>query len=157
MNLTEIYEEIDNGNANMFDDLCVKQIQNHETENLLSTEWGDDAKDQDLIDQAIENMKNFFTAIGLTEQLDATVEIFGHVFPWFQIKVEWSNTTCPLAHDNASPQNNRCGPGNTHWDLPSKPDEKTRLAIEAHNQMDIALYKAAAEHFELQKRAVFGE
>lgn len=157
MKLTEIYEDIDNGNTNRLEDLCVKQLQNHETANLLSTEWPDDAKDQDMIDQAVENMKHFFTAIGITEQLDATVNIFGRVFPWFQIKVEWSNTICPLPHDNASPRNNRCGEGGTHWDLPSEPDEETRLAIEAHNQLDIALYNAAVAHFELQKRAIFGD
>ena len=33
-------------------------------------------------------------------------------------------------------------------------DEETRQAIVAHNQLDLALYQAALEHFELQKLAV---
>eukprot|EP00980_Cylindrotheca_fusiformis_P015615 scaffold4481_cov121-Cylindrotheca_fusiformis.AAC.11 len=157
MELTDVYHKIDKGKANMFDDICLKQLQNHETANLLSTEWPDHAKDRELVEQAVENMKNFFTAIGITEQLEDTVRIFGHVFPWFDVEVEWSNTTCPLTHDNASPINNHCGEGSSHWYLPAKPDEKTRKAIEAHNRLDMALYKAAVKHFELQKRAVLGE
>lgn len=158
MNLTDVYDYIDNGTAaDIFGDLCLKQIQNHETANMLSTEWPDDSTGQQLIDQAVYNMKNFFTAIGLTEHLNETAQIFGKIFPWFETEVEWSNTTCSIGHDNKSPQNNRCGEGGTHWDLPDHPDEVTRLAIEDHNQLDIAVYKQVLEHFEIQRLAVLGD
>ena len=159
MTLTDIYKMIDDGtiHENITDPLCLSQLQNHETANLLSTEWPEDSSitDQQLIDQATYNMKHFFTVVGLTEELNTTIEILGHVFPWFRTDVEWSERQCKLKHENASPQNNRCGSdGRSHWDLPSLPDEETRQAIMAHNQLDLALYQAALEHFELQKLAV---
>jgi hypothetical protein len=158
MNLTDVYDYIDNGTAgDIFGDLCLKQIQNHETANMLSTEWPDGSTDQDLINQAIYNMKTFFTAIGLLENLNETTKIFGKIFPWFKEEVDWSNKTCAINHANASPKNNRCGPNNSHWDLPAKPDEKTRLAIEDHNQLDMEVYKDAVKHFQFQKLAVLEE
>ncbi|KAL3940298.1 MAG: hypothetical protein SGARI_001022, partial [Bacillariaceae sp.] len=88
-----------------------------------------------------------------------TRRMLGQVFPWMNETLEGYQATCPLNHDNASPSNNRCvktglGKPDSHWDLPKHPDEATRQAIEAHNQMDIKLYEAAAEYFELQKRAL---
>jgi hypothetical protein len=92
--------------------------------------------------------------IGLTEQLNATVQMAGEVFPFMKTNVDWSEKKCELPHRNSSPKNNHCGPSNTHWDLPAHPDEETRKAIEAHNQLDMKLYEAAVQHFELQKRAL---
>mmetsp|Transcript_3663 Transcript_3663/g.8856 ORF Transcript_3663/g.8856 Transcript_3663/m.8856 type:complete len:92 (+) Transcript_3663:1375-1650(+) len=68
-----------------------------------------------------------------------------------------AKTACPIPHSNASPDNNRCvGEGRTasHWDLPKHPDDATRQAIERHNAMDMKLYEAAVQYFELQRRAI---
>jgi len=144
------------------DSLCLAQLQNHETANLLSSEWPEGASDDEIVAQAIENLKSFFTVIGLTEELTLSVQILGTVFPWINKTIEGSKVRCSLPHANSSPDNNHCvqvprtdgGKGylTYHWDLPSHPDETTRAAIEAHNQLDIKLYEAAVQYFELQKR-----
>jgi hypothetical protein len=125
---------------------------------LLSTEWEDrtlkkDDTDTERVQEAIANMKSFFTIVGLTEELNVTVQMVGHVFPWMQERVGWSSKTCSLPHANQSPKNNGCGADRSHWELPSHPDEETRKAIEAHNQLDLRLYEAAKRHFALQKLA----
>ncbi len=163
MPLTDIYTMMDSGDMGGMEPTCYQQLQNHQVANLLSTEWLQDSGsgrdpvevDEDgMLAEAIKNMKSFFTVIGLTEHLDTTIDIAGQVFPWMKPKVEWSTKECSIAHANSSPQNNRCGPDNSHWTLPDQPDDETRAAIEAHNQLDLKLYAAAVQHFELQKRAV---
>lgn len=167
MPLTDIYDMMDAGNFSQLEPTCYQQLQNHQVANLLSSEWfqdynvsanvapedGKDDTSDARVAEAIENMQSFFTLIGLTEQLDTTIEIAAQVFPWMKPQVDWSDRQCSLSHANQSPRNNGCGPNHSHWDLPNHPDEKTRAAIEAHNQLDIKLYAAALEHFELQKRA----
>jgi hypothetical protein len=159
---------MDAGNLQALEPTCYKQLQNHQVANLLSSEWihafdgtnnaTDSFDDVAMVNEAIGNMKSFFTIIGLTEQLNATVEMASRIFPWMKAHVEWSDRECKLSHANSSPRNNGCGPHGTHWDLPDHPDEETRRLIEAHNQMDLKLYAAAVEHFELQKQAFgFGE
>lgn len=151
--LLEIYEKIDSGDLTDLDPICYKQLQNHEVANLLSTEWPEDATDEAIVQEAIENMKSFFTVVGLTEQLNTTLSLASQVWPFMKPSVDWSPRGCRLSHANSSPQNNGCGANHTHWDLPSHPDEETRAAIERHNQLDLKLYAAAVQHFELQKRA----
>ena len=152
--LLEVYHDIDTNKQPALNQLCIDQLMNHQAANLLNTEWDATADPLVLADQAIDNMKNFFTMIGLTEQLSATVDMVGHVFPWMNETIAGSDKVCTLSHANASPKNNRCGPENTHWDLPAHPDDETRAAIEAHNQMDMKLYDAAVQHFEHQKLAI---
>ena len=173
MNLTEIYDKVDSNNTEVeradgshhhFDDLCLDQLRNHEVTNMLTSghfpKHPEDEETQDaMVAEAIANMKKYFTVIGITEQLVETRRILGEVFPWMNETLEGYEETCPLGHENASPSNNRCvkngvGKTDSHWDLPKHPDEATRQAIEAHNQMDIKLYEAAVEYFELQKRAL---
>jgi hypothetical protein len=134
-----------------------------------------------MVLEAVSNMKSFFTVLGLTEEIVETARILGVVFPWLNTTIEvdveikeqdengtdivtktikqTAKTACPLPHDNSSPSNNRCidnGPGvpSTHWELPKHPDQATREAIEKHNAMDIQLYEAAVQYFELQRRAI---
>lgn len=169
IHLTEIYEKMDDGDFSDMDLSCYQQLQNHQVANLLSTEWNQQYgmpgwkntteqtisnEDVALLAEATENMKSFFTVIGLTEHLPETIEIASTVFPWMASKVDWSERKCELSHANSSPRNNRCGPDGTHWDLPDHPDEKTRASIEAHNQLDMKLYAAAVKHFEEQRQAV---
>jgi hypothetical protein len=143
-NLTDVYDAIDRKDAKdqLLDGLCLAQLQNHEMTNLLTTDWPEDASEDDMLAEAVENMKSFFTMIGLTEELTTSMNILGQVFPWL-------NTTIHGTHANESPENNHCirnpsGNGDgmihtTHWDFPEHPDEETRKAIEAHNQLDLRL------------------
>jgi hypothetical protein len=175
--LKDIYKAIDSGKKdNGFDQLCTDQLQNHEVNNLLSSEWplkasevrGDDKDDDNnaetrnaMIQEAINNMKGFFTVIGITEELEMTAQLLGKVMPWMSDTIDEElyggemKSTCPLSHENASPKNNRCGSdGKSHWDLPKQPDQETYDLIVKHNSLDMELYEAAVSYFELQKRAL---
>ena len=154
--LLDIYNDIDAGKTDQYKDMCLQQLMNHEVANLLSSEEAANTKstDEAQVKEAIDNL-NWFTIVGLTEQLPTTIEMVGQVFPWMADDVDWSDKSCPLEHKNGSPTNNHCGPdGKSHMELPDHPDAETRKAIEAHNQKDVALYEAALRHFELQKQAL---
>ncbi len=162
-NLTDVYDLIDNGGTYGYDSLCLAQLQNHETANLLTSDWPEGASDDEIVAEAIENLKSFFTVIGLTEELTLSVEILGATFPWLNKTIDGSMQRCSLPHDNSSPISNHCimnertdgGKGfiSSHWDLPDHPDDATRKAIEAHNQLDLKVYEAAVQYFKLQKLA----
>lgn len=169
--LKDLYEKYDLGEDTGLDDLCLNQLLNHETNNLLSSQFpvGVDKLDPEndpahqkiadnMVAEAIDNMKGFFTVIGITEELSETSKVLGSAFPWMtqEGNAELYNSTlnCTLSHANKSPSNNRCGAGNTHWALGDHPDEETRAMIEKHNFMDMKLYESAVAYFELQKQAV---
>jgi len=153
-NLTDIYAEMDNGTSQLTG-TCQSQLLNHQTRNVLSTALKNNNETNDVqVQQAIDNMKSFFTLIGLTEELETTAQMVGMVFPWLNETVKGSSNKCTLPHKNASPQNNRCGPHGSHWDLPNHPDKETARIILQHNQKDMQLYQAAVQHFRLQKIAL---
>ena len=114
----------------------------------------DDKVDAARLEDALYNLRNRFTVVGMLEHLDDTVDLLAHSFPWMSPVIEGEEEECHFPKKNASPQNNRCGPHSTHWDLPDHPDDETRKLIEEHNQLDMKLYEAAVEHFEMQKKAV---
>jgi hypothetical protein len=163
-NLTDVYRAMDAGvqdtsvyNVSEYDALCLKSLQNHETRNL---QWQggpgveDTMSEDELVAQAIYSMKHFFTVVGLTSHLTETHAMIGQVFPWLNVTVAGSDKACPLPKDNSTPKNNHCMPDNSHWNLPDHPDDETRKMIEEHNALDMKLYEAAVEHFELQQRAL---
>lgn len=206
--LLEIYNMMDNGTIEIgdgfgrsgtnggplvFQEMCLSQLVNHETANLLHTEWNDevystisrnnnggvvnahinaaaktnaesvnhynvaaDADDHGRVEEAIHNMKHFFTMIGITEEIPATVEMASRVFPWLNQTVDFSPKTCSFPHANASPSNNHCADnGKSHMPLPNHPpDQETIDAIIAHNALDMKLYQAAVHQFELQKQVM---
>ena len=146
--LKEVYEAYDENNPH---DTCSTQLMNHQTRNLLTKE---EISDEEKVKQAIEDLENFFTFVGLTEEIPSTAAMVGKVFPWMAEHVNGTSTACAFPHANASPSNNRCGPGGTHWDLPAHPDEETAELIRQHNQLDIQVYEAAVKIFDLQKKAL---
>jgi hypothetical protein len=160
MELKDFYAHIDNGTVeSLYTDtgsakLCVTQLLNHQTRNLLTSPMSDDFAEEDQIHEALYNMHNRFTGVGLTDDLPLSAKMMGEAFPWLAEHVEGSDTNCTLPHANASPLNNGCLAGNTHWELPPQPDEETRQIILQHNQLDLELYEAAVQHFELEKRAL---
>jgi len=155
--LTEVYKLID---ANQTEEItknnnCITQLLNHQTRNLVSSQHGfDTLPDHEVIEDALHNMKNYFTMIGLTEEMNDTAKMVGKVFPWMAETITGSNLTCAMPHRNASPRNNRCGPNDTHWYLPPHPDNETLAAIIAHNQLDMILYEQAVQQFHYQKVAL---
>lgn len=163
--LVDIYKMIDNNTINDFlcpekkgepcTSICVPQLLNHQSRNLILSYLDDQTESmdgQEKLEEAIENLKTKFTVIGITEELQTYREILGHAFPWLNETYKNSDRTCKLGHRNSSPSNNRCGERNTNWDLPNHPDEETRKAIIAHNQIDIKLFEAAKKYFAVQKR-----
>eukprot|EP00980_Cylindrotheca_fusiformis_P015613 scaffold4481_cov121-Cylindrotheca_fusiformis.AAC.9 len=158
-NLTDIYEMLDKGEWPGFDTLCMSHLANKQVANLMSSTLPEDASDEEKVNSAIQTMKSFFTVIGLTEDMKATEALLVNAFPWLAQQVEGSNTTCTMEHTNKAPTNNGCIKDRKakkvyHWYLPPHPDEATRKVIEEHNRLDLKLYEAAVEYFQLQKRAI---
>jgi hypothetical protein len=171
--LQDVYTDIDNG-VGFDSDVgkgCANQLRNHLTRNLLLAEADHDSRsndnttsttatttsdtDQQIIRQAIANLNSFFTVVGLTEELDTTARMVGMVFPWLNKTVNSdSETECPLPRSNVSPENNHCGPHDSHMPLPDYPNEATVKLIEQHNQLDFFIYQAAVKRFDLQKKAL---
>lgn len=153
------------------DGVCMSQLLNHQTRNLMTTEWespeGLAMSEQEKLDEALHNLQTNIAVVGITDELPAYRAILGEVFPWLAENVvldpgadaamvgKKGQKTCSLPHANASPRNNRCGQdGKSHWDLGDEPDRETMQAILKHNQLDMKLYEAAVKKFGLQKRAL---
>lgn len=147
--LLEHLQEIKAGTSEL-SKTCKQQLVNHQSTNLVSLQH--EGTPEERLENAIDNMKSFFTMIGLTDNLELSIEMARRVFPWMAL--QYNNETCELDHLNASPKNNRCGPDNTHWDLPPHPDVETRNAITEMNDLDMKLYEAATEQFTLQREAL---
>ena len=127
---------------------CQNQLLNHLVRNMLATKT-DDATllNRTSLDEAIQHLQSF-TITGLTSRLEETAAAMQRVFPFV------GGDDCELQHANSSPRNNRCGPHGTHLDLGTHPDEETRQLILEHNALDMELYQAAVEQFELQQQAL---
>lgn len=181
--LLDLYRDIDAGNSTL-SPTCKMQLLNHQTRNLLAEPNVDYPDTAEQAQAAIRNMKEFFTMIGLTDDMTATAQMVQMVFPWLAEDLEWekavqvyhpslsdgsnaasapppvsahssTTTKCVMGHQNASPQNNHClDHGTKHWNLPDTPDEETSAAILAHNEIDIIVYEAATILFAQQKKAL---
>jgi len=147
--------------------MCADQLQNHQTRNLLTSDVDIETTPEDeLVRLAVRDLDEFFTVVGITEDMDNTHKVIGHVFPWLAETTTTdpdpksagadsaSSTTCAMPHANASPRNNGCGPGGTHWDLPDHPDEETERLIIQHNQLDMQVYDASLRIFDMQKQVL---
>ena len=184
--LIDVYKDIDTGNKTYIEEqygtgVCVPQLVNHFTRNLLFNltldELADESKiamtDEEKVRDAIHSIRHRFTVVGIIEKLEESLKLFEYSFPWMSSDIgesdyyqDWkyqnvtipniqeSDMKCIFPHANASPQNNRCGEKYTNMELPDHPDEETRKVILEHNLLDMKVYQAALEHFELQKRAM---
>jgi len=158
--LKQVYKDMDEGNTDKYGPgICLPQLSNHITRNLQKNI---DVKNLDTINlsdservaDAIDSIQNRFTVVGVIERLQESIELFSYSFPWLSEEMEGVQKKCPFPHSNASPSNNHCGEDGGDWDLPNHPDDDTRKAIEEHNQLDIKVYEAALQHFQLQKQAM---
>ena len=123
----------------------------------------------DIVQEAIKNLREDFTWIGLTDRIQESVEGFRQIFPFlaenlnnatkvmeeeFQSRGEdlEDNTfalpegysdkkSCPFEHRNAG-HAPTCGT--------TELDDETKELIMKLNSRDMAVYKAAVEIFELQ-------
>jgi hypothetical protein len=167
---------------NFLTNLTLDELHNDDTNVLSSTKSS--MTDDEKVNNAIHSIRNRFTVVGIIERLDESLDLFSEAFPWLSEDIrnsshynDWDFDTmiqegqggsggnvdkikerdliCKFPHANSSPTNNRCGAdGRSHLDLPSHPDEETRKLIEKYNMLDMKVYEAALEHFELQKRAL---
>lgn len=161
--LKEIYKVMDEKGTNASGTdfgggVCLAQLTNHLTRNLQSQvdneDWNDRSVDSERLADALYNVRNRFVVVGLLERMEESLEMLSYSFPWLSPVLEGEATECKLPKSNTSPSNNRCGENHSHWDLPPKPDKETRKLIVEHNQLDIKLYEAALQQFELQLKVV---
>jgi hypothetical protein len=159
-NLTEVYDSIANGSFTG-DRLCRDQLINHQTRNLVSFSGTMASNDTDrILREAMHNLENVFTLVGLTSNMPETTKMVGMVFPFMNETLPLEMTSgvsteaCPMPHANASPENNRCGANGTHWNLPPHPDPETEAAILKYNMLDMKVYEFAVKIFEFQKLAL---
>jgi hypothetical protein len=142
--LAKIYEKIDaGGHANLLRPNCQNQLRNHLVRNMLANKVDDAvALNRASLAEAVEHLSTF--VLGLTDRLQESAAAMQKVFTFLQ--------GCELQHANESPVNNGCGPGGTHLPLGDHPDNETEALILAHNELDMELYEAALEQYDLQMR-----
>ena len=157
-------------------DSCAVQMIGHQATNLLSSidlyNLANDVRfpvEQVIVDEAVRNLREEFTWIGLTDRLEETVSSFREVFPFlaenlteaalqrsgeFDAKgakiddnrfalpegyVDTKGCAFPHANGGRAPT---CGT--------KKLDDEIIHLIKKLNNRDVAVYKAAVERFELQ-------
>jgi len=178
--LLDLYEAMDAGTLvdGTIEDGCLSQLVNHQTRNMLLSDdlWseaeggilpgyadGDDEVGEELVAEAVRNLRDHVTLVGLSDELPAFADMLGRVFPWLAEEVGGGGTgagagaagmTCALPHSNSSPRNNHCGRGGGHLDLPERPDAATAEAILRHNLLDLELYEAAQRRFQVQRQVL---
>jgi hypothetical protein len=149
--LPEVYEELDRGVT--YPSICGTQLLNHQTENMLSAATrATEATltEQQLIDEAIDNMNKRFAVIGLTGQFLDSVKMITKVFPFLAENLTevsdgqiQDTITCRIAHANEG-RPPTCGTRVL--------DASIRQLIIDHNKRDVQLYAAALVQFEKQKK-----
>mmetsp|Transcript_15740 Transcript_15740/g.22381 ORF Transcript_15740/g.22381 Transcript_15740/m.22381 type:complete len:831 (+) Transcript_15740:30-2522(+) len=155
---------------------CAVQLIGHQSTNLLSSvdlyNIANDVRfpmDADIVHEAIKNLREDFTWIGLTDRIQESVEGFRQIFPFlaenlnnatkviqeefqsrgeeledntFALPTGYSDEkSCPFEHRNAG-HDPTCGT--------TELDDETKEMIMKLNNRDMAVYKAAVERFELQ-------
>jgi len=155
---------------------CAVQLIGHQSTNLLSSvdlyNVANDVRfpmEADIVQEAIKNLREDFTWIGLTDRIQESVEGFRQIFPFLAENLnnatkvmeeefqshgeELEDTTfalpegysdeksCPFEHRNAG-HAPTCGT--------TELDDETKELIMKLNSRDMAVYKAAVEKFELQ-------
>lgn len=166
----KIYTRLDNGTldevcgskfSNSCHGVCIPQLLNHITTNILSSAMIEELGEEAALKEAIENLNTAFDVIGLTAELPATTQMLGKKFPWLANEIPpdaldengnpvTSDEKCEIPHSNKSPSNNVCHP-------PEEPDEETRDLILAHNKIDFAVYREALKIHAQQRMDLLGE
>jgi len=157
-------------------DSCATQMIGHQATNLLSSidlyNVANDVRfprEKEIVEEAVKNLRESFTWVGLTDRLEESVDGFRAVFPFlaenlteavllmdehfeaqghaledarFALPEDYvDTTTCPFHHENAG-RDPTCGT--------KEMDEETINMILKLNNRDKAVYQAAVERFDLQ-------
>lgn len=163
--LQDIFRDIEAGNSTLKKGTCSTQLQNHQTDNMLSLDMfvnqGEDRKinpaltEDQIIAMAIENMRQQFVLIGLTDQFNDTITMIQKVFPFLASNLTEAsggavvtNVSCSIGHQNVG-REPTCGT--------EELTDEIKEAILRSNQRDLAVYNAAVELFEQQKNILLAE
>lgn len=157
-------------------DSCAVQLIGHQCTNLLSSvdlyNVANDVRflqEEAIVNEAVKNLREEFTWIGLTDRIVESVDGFRAIFPFladnlndaakamqeefeergeeledktFALPDGYSDDKgCPFEHRNAG-RDPTCGT--------TELDDETKEWIMKLNRRDMAVYKAAVERFELQ-------
>ena len=188
--LKDVLRRVENGtfkgeNPNFVyspNDNCAVQMIGHQATNLLSSvdlyNVANDVRfpsEKEIVEEAVRNLREEFTWIGLTDRLDESVRAFRDVFPFLAEnlsetvaslhdlfeksgeQVDGSRFSlpegyiddkgCPFPHSNGG-REPHCGT--------KELDDETIYWIKKLNNRDVAVYKAAVERFNAQME-VLGE
>ena len=155
-------------------DSCAVQMIGHQSTNLLSSvELYNIANDvrfpreQDIVDEAVRNLRDEFTWIGITDRIQESIDGMRTVFPFlaenlndaassieevmsksgetYEAQSSLPEDKCPFEHRNAG-RDPTCGT--------KELDDETIFLIKQLNMRDVAVYKAAVERFELQQEVL---
>jgi len=149
--LEDVFKELDSGAS--YPGVCGAQLQNHQTENMLSAVTRakeSQLTEDELIAEAINNMDTRFTVIGITGQFTDSVKMFTKVFPFLSHNLTEASggaikdtITCSVSHANEG-RPPSCGTTTLTQDV--------KDAIIAHNKRDVKLFAAAMIRFQKQKQ-----
>lgn len=188
--LKDVLRKIENGTfkgeeANFVyspNDSCSVQMIGHQATNLLSSidlyNAANDVRfpmEKQIVEEAVRNLREEITWIGLTDRMDESIRAMRDVFPFLAENVSEAvtalqdlfrksgeqvgdnrfsvpegyndNKGCPLPHSNGGKEPH-CGT--------KELDDETIYWIKKLNNRDVAVYKAAVERFTLQME-VLGE
>ncbi|KAL7467559.1 hypothetical protein ACHAXS_007813 [Conticribra weissflogii] len=172
------YDENSEGRKFVYspNDSCAVQMIGHQATNLLSSlELYNVANDirfpreKEIAEEAVKNLREEFTWIGLTDRLEESTNAFREVFPFltenlskeakrleeemrgygldvpenpFGLSENYDDLRgCPLEHANAG-RDPTCGT--------KEMDDYTISLVKKLSNRDVAVYKAAVERFEIQ-------
>lgn len=160
-------------------DSCAVQMIGHQATNLLSSRElynvANDARfprEREIAEEAVRNLRETFTWIGITDRIGESIEGFRAVFPFlaenlndaagaygealrkggeevdggFSLPADFNDEEgCPFEHRNAG-RDPTCGT--------EEMDEETIHLIKKISARDMAVYQAAVERFELQQEVL---
>lgn len=85
----EILEEIGNGTFKSDNEQCISQMVGHQAANLLTTPELINAaadvsfpREKEIVEEAIRNLRERITWIGLLDEIEGAIVGFKEVFPW---------------------------------------------------------------------------
>ena len=161
-------------------DTCAVQMIGHQATNLLSNQFlynvANDAsfpKDQEIAEEAVRNLREKVTWVGLYDRMDESIKGFQYVFPWLEDNL---GGAAQRLQQEFAVRGEKMG-GDTNFRLPAnyhdthscifdhKPqdlhqcgteevDEEALYWIKQLNMRDLAVYKAAIEKFDIQHEVI---
>ena len=188
--LAEVLRRIKSGNFSNGDmrahstayspyDSCAAQMIGHQATNLLSSiELFNVANDvsfpmeREIVEEAVSNLREGITWIGLLDEMEESVAGFREIFPWLAVSLnaevvllaeEFAKNGNPIGDDAnfALPEDHMDKNSCTFDQREEKVtcgskevDEEALQLIEELNMRDLAVYKAAVEVFAIQKEVL---